>query len=148
MTGADKYDTFRNRPLGPVLATILLSVLAAGCGGGPAKPSYPSARLEGTVKVEGELLRTGTVQFVPPQGSTASVIEAPIKDGRYIAEKVPVGKVRVLFTAVRETGRADTKSTSQPVPEVVNIIPDRYRDGLEIEVKADSSSQNFDLKSR
>ena|SRR5437899_1171893 len=148
MTGASQYVRFRGRPFGPVLATILLSVLSAGCDGGPAKPSYPSTRLEGMVTVDGHPIPAGTVQFLPPQGSKAPVVEAQIKDGRYVAANVPVGKVRVLFTAVEKTGKVDTKSTSQPVPEVVNIIPDRYRDGLDVEVTADGAKKDFDLKSR
>ena len=42
----------------------------------------------------------------------------------------------------------DSKSTSQPIPEVVNLIPDRYRDGLEIAVTGDTDGQNFELKSK
>ena len=148
MTGARQFGSFRRRPVTPVLATLLASLLSSGCDRGPAKPNYPAARLEGAVTVDGQAVPSGTLQFMPPQGSKAPVVEAQIKDGRYTAANVPVGKVRVLFTAIRETGRVDTKSTSQPVPEVVNIIPERYRDGLDIEVTADSPKKDFDLKSR
>jgi len=148
MTGARQFGLFRRRPVTPVLAIILASLLSSGCDNGPAKPNYPAARLEGTVTVDGQAVHTGTLQFMPPQGSKAPVVEAQIKDGRYVADKVPVGKVRVLFTAVKETGRVETKSTSQPIPDVVNIIPERYRDGLDIEVTADSPKKDFDLKSR
>ena len=48
--------------------------------------------------------------------------------------------------AVKETGRTDSKSTSVPVPEVVNLIPESYRDGLEITVAGDNPTQNFELK--
>ncbi len=148
MTGANEYCRCRGRHVGRSLAAIAFSVIAVGCGGGTAKPSYPSARLEGKVTVDGQAVPTGTLQFMPPQGTNAAIVEAQIKDGRYVAANVPVGKVRVLFTAIRETGRVDTKSTSQPVPEVVNIIPDRYRDGLDIDVTADLAKKDFDLKSR
>jgi len=148
MTSANEYRRCRGRHVGRLLATLSFTVLAVGCGGGTAKPSYPSARLEGTVSVDGQAVPTGTLQFMPPQGMNAAIVEAQIKDGRYVAANVPVGKVRVLFTAVRETGRVDNKSTSQPVPEVVNMIPERYRDGLDIEVTADLAKKDFDLKSR
>jgi hypothetical protein len=134
--------------LGPVARAVgvVLIVALAGCGRTGGGPSYPSARLEGAVTIDRQPVEKGTVQFVPPAGSPAKVVEADIKDGRYVATGVPIGKVRVLFTAVKETGRTDTKSTSQPVPEVVNLIPESYRDGLEITVAGDNPNQNFELK--
>jgi hypothetical protein len=139
----------RRVPRVGAVVVLTLAALTVGCGsGGGAGTSYPSAKLSGTVAVDGQPIATGSMQFLPPPETKAPVVTAEIKDGRYAAAGVPTGKVRVIFTAVKETGRVDTKSTSTPVPEVVNLIPDRYRDGIDITVTADKADQNFDLKSK
>jgi hypothetical protein len=131
-----------------VLAVFVLGAVMIGCGKGVPPPAYPSARLAGAVTVDGQPIAKGVLQFLPPEGSPAAVIQAEIIDGRYTAIAVPVGKVRVLFSAVKETGRVDSKSSSQPIPEVVNLIPERYRDGMDIQVTGDNDGQNFELKSK
>jgi hypothetical protein len=136
------------RTAGRVLMVFVLGAVTAGCQGGPRPPAYPAARLAGAVTVDGHPIANGTLQFLPPEGSPAAVVQAEIKDGHYAATAVPLGKVRVLFTAVKETGRMDSKSTSQPIPEVINLIPERYHDGIDIHVTGDSDSQNFELKSK
>ena len=88
------------------------------------------------------------MQFVSPDGNTARSVSADIKDGRYVAPGVPLGKVRVMFTAVKDTGQVDSKSSSQPIPIVVNLIPERHAGGVDITVSGDKDDQNFDLKSR
>jgi hypothetical protein len=129
-----------------VLAVAMLA--AAGCRGGDGASAYPAASLIGSVTVDGQPVPNGLLQFLPPAGGSAPVVQAEIKDGRYAATGVPLGKIRVLITAVKETGRMDSKSTSQPVSEVMNLIPDRYRDGLDITVATGSGVQNFELKSK
>jgi hypothetical protein len=131
----------------PVMA-VLVAAGIPGCSRPASQTAYPSTQLQGAVTVDGHPIKSGSMQFLPPSGSKAPAVQAEIKDGRYVAAGVPLGKVRVIFTAVKETGRVDTKSTSTPIPEVVNIIPDRYRDGWEIDVTADKTQQDFDLKSK
>jgi hypothetical protein len=131
------------------VAVLVLAAGAAGCGAVSAsRPSYPAANLQGAVTLDGQPIAKGTLQFLPPDGSSAPVVQAEIKDGRYSVTAVPLGKVRVMIYAVRETGRMDSKSTSEPIPEVVNLVPERYRDGIEINVKGDNTGQNFELKSK
>jgi hypothetical protein len=131
-----------------VAVVHVLAAMSVGCGKGARPPAYPSARLAGMVTVDGQPVAKGVLQFLPPEGSPAAIIQAEIIDGRYTATAVPVGKIRVLFSGVKETGRVDTKSSSQPIPEVVNLIPERYRDGMDIQVTGDNDGQNFELKSK
>jgi hypothetical protein len=142
--GGRPLARFANR----VLAVFVLGAVTVGCGSGPRPPAYPSARLAGAVTVDGQPVAKGVMQFLPPEGSPAAVIQAEIIDGRYTATAVPLGKVRVLFSAVKETGRVDSKSTSEPIHEVVNLIPERHRDGMDIQVTGDNDGLNFELKSK
>jgi hypothetical protein len=119
-----------------------LSVLLAygGCGGRGAA----TARLEGTITVNGQPVTKGIVSFAPlkpdhGRGSTATIV-----DGRYSVRDAPTGKVRVSFHAVKDTGRTVTQF-GKPYPEVIDIIPDKYRAGLEIEVGGDMTNQDFNL---
>jgi hypothetical protein len=127
------------------LATVFLVTLLGGCSSG--KPTYPAAKLEGKVTLDGKPIAQGNVQFVPQDVSHVPVTTAPIVDGKYVAEAVPRGKLRVMLTATMETGKM-IKEYSTPRPEVISLIPEKYRDGIPIEVTGDNPNQDFSLKSR
>jgi hypothetical protein len=131
-----------------VIRTVKLTLLAAlvsGCGAG--KPTYPAARLEGSVMLDGRPIAEGNLQFVPEDVGQAPITGASIVEGRYVAEAVPQGKLRVLLTASRETGKMVTEY-STPRPQVINLIPEKYRSGIPIQVNGDDANLNFALKSR
>ena len=87
---------------GLVAACAVTMFLGGGCGGETsATSSSEEAVVHGTVKVQGKLVRSGTVSFEPPHGdrSTAMPRTAPIgKDGTY-SLKTPVGTNRVYVSA-------------------------------------------------
>ena len=118
---------------------------APGCG--ESGPSYPAARLEGSVTLDGEPITEGQIQFVSRDGGQVAAVSAEIADGRYRAEWVPMGSVSVMISATRETGKMITEY-STPYPEVVSIIPERYRSGIQLEVTGDNLQQDFKLLSR
>jgi hypothetical protein len=128
-----------------LLGVVLLATLLPGCGSG--KPTYPSARLEGKVTLDGNPIAEGRLQFVPQDLGKAPVTAAPIVEGRYLAEAVPRGKLRVLLTASKKTGKMVTEY-STPHPEVINLIPEKYRAGIPIEVAGDNANLDFALQSR
>jgi hypothetical protein len=72
---------------------------------------------------------------------------AAIKDGRYDARSVPLGKLQVSISASKKTGRM-IEEYSQPREEMVSIIPKAYEQGIAIEVVGDDPNRNFDLRSR
>jgi hypothetical protein len=122
----------------------LVIALLWGCG--QAKPTYPAARLEGSVTLDGKPIAQGNLQFVPQDASQAPITGTTIADGRYVAEAVPRGKLRVLLSASKETGKMITEY-STPRPEVINLIPAKYRAGIPIDVTGDNLNQDFALKS-
>jgi hypothetical protein len=134
-----------HRRMGVVLlASIGCAALVIGCS---SKKSDAGARLEGVVTLDGNPITEGNLQFIPPQSNKQGPVVVSIKDGRYVAPAVPLGKIRVLVGATKKTGRM-IKEYSTPYPEVVSIIPERYRDGIEINVTGDNPNQNIELKSR
>ena len=135
---------------GPVFAFAMVAcwsiavTVMSGCGHGGA--NHPSAKIEGAVTVSGKPLADGLIMFMPQQAGHAVGVKAAIKDGCYVADKVPLGKVLVLFNAVQETGRMiESKLTEKPQPERIDIIPAKYRSGVPLDVTTDKNDQNFDL---
>jgi hypothetical protein len=125
----------------PAALTAAL-LLSAGCSH-PVN-AHPTARLEGKVAIDGQPILTGRIQFFPKGPGQPD--DADISDGHYLADRVPLGKVRVTFTAVKETGKM-IHEPGHEFPELVSIIPDKYQQGLDIEVSGDNPSQDFVLVS-
>ena len=121
---------------------ICLAVLSpfVGCGG----RGYSTALVEGRVTINGEPVEQGNITFTPLQAGRGHGVTAAILAGWYVAKDVPQGRVRVDFYAIKETGRT-VADFGKPYPETVNVIPGKYRAGLEIEVGADKNSRDFNL---
>ncbi len=128
-----------------VISAVLLLTTFIGCGGAMA-PTFPSAKVGGMVTLDGKPIAEGTLQFIPGEGSKGQTASGQIRDGKYSAENVPTGKLKVLPNAVKKTGKVLT-GYSQPEEEVINIIPAKYQVGIDVEVTADNPSLNFELKS-
>jgi hypothetical protein len=143
--GSPKKSSIRVAIMTRRLGVMLLAVLVPGCGA--AKPTYPAARLEGSVTLDNQPITEGNLQFVPQQTGLAPITGAAIVDGRYVAEAVPLGQLRVLLSASKQTGKM-IKEYSTPRPEIVNLIPEKYRAGIPLEVTGDNANLNFALKSR
>lgn len=125
-----------------LIASLVLLTAVAGC----RRQSYPTARLEGAVTVDGRQVEAGTISFAPLEPGRGSGVSAAIDHGRYVANGVPRGNVRVYFNAVQETG--DTvEDLGVRSPRTVNVIPDRHRAGMDIEVVSNDRDRNFELSS-
>jgi hypothetical protein len=125
-------------------ALVLIASILSGCG---AEKRENTVRLEGQVKLDGQPLAEGNMQILPEGKTRGQPDGAVVVDGRYTAENVPLGKVRVIINATKATGRMMT-DTSEPYPERINIIPPRYRDGIVIEVKEGDEAKDFDLTTK
>jgi hypothetical protein len=128
-------------------AVLWLMVALNGCGSGEAKPDYPKVTLQGVVALDGEVVQKGTLQFVPETGVKGQSAQGLIVDGKFTAQDVPVGKLRVTFTINKETGKMITEY-STPYPEIINLVPAHYRSGIEFTTTADDDNVRFDLSSK
>lgn len=70
-------------------------VLAGGCAS--------KATITGTVTYKGEPIPSGSITFTPESG--APLVNAPIRDGKYTAEDVPMGNAKVSIMSMYMSGR-------------------------------------------
>ena len=102
------------------------------------------ASLAGRVVIDGTPVKNGGVQFMPlDQGQPAF---SEVRDGGYAA-RVPKGRVRVIFSSTRETGRMVQVYSTQ-MPEVLDVTPPALREGIEITVERDDPARDFVLSSK
>src|SRR5215207_5443241 len=100
-------------------------LLLAGCA--PAGPQR--AEVSGTVKLDGEPVAEGAINFFPTEGTTGPEAGAEIKDGKfYIARSQGpvVGTHRVVLTKFGDTGKMMQDPTKPPgtmMKERGNVMP-------------------------
>ena len=118
-------------------------VLRIGC-----KPSgYTTTDLKGQVDVDGVPVSKGAVTFSPLAPKHGRGVFAPIQAGTYEARQVAVGRTRITFMLIKETGRM-TDSHGKQVPEIVEIVPPKYMGGIDVDIQAGESMRNFSLDSK
>src|SRR5205809_273909 len=106
-----------------VFAAAILFFLPLGCFNKP-----PVGKVTGDVTLDGQPIKDGSILFLPMdgQGQTAG---APIKDGKFVAEQVPVTKMKVEIHGNKPTGRKIKAYDTPDSPvsdEIVEIVPQRY----------------------
>ena len=129
-----------------MVVIVSLTVVVFGCSSGPG---YPTAVVEGEVTVDGNPIPQGTMTFTPLE-IAGTAVTAQINNGRYKADDVPAGAVRVSFNCTRETGRMITDQESgETFPEVVHLVPPRFvSQGVEISVAEEKDEHDFRLTTR
>lgn len=121
---------------------ITCVILIAGCG----EAGVDGATVDGAVTIDGTPIADGSLEFIPQQEGSGPAAGAQIVDGRYTADQVPLGQVRVIIRATKKTGRMVT-DYSEPYEEEVSIVPSRYAAGEVIEVSG-NMSRDFALTSQ
>jgi hypothetical protein len=133
------------RKMIPLLA--LLSLLTAvGCGGPDNR-----AEITGTVRLNGEPLATGSISFVPTDGTVGPSSGGEIINGKYHVPRtkgVAVGKNLVSIRSAVKTGRKVAGSFGQMEDEQVPVIPRKYNDQSELvrDIQPKSNQVDFELK--
>ena len=102
-----------------------------GCG--EKQPSFPTAKLEGIITIKGEALDKGTIQVIS-KDKIGLVVQTQITDGKFMIPDAPLGEVTILVRATKATGKM-IKEYSNEYPEVINIIPKSYQQGVPYTVK-------------
>ena len=128
------------------ICVSLLSLLLSSCGD-TERPKFPVAKVVGTLSLDGQPIQKGRVQFVPVSPTPGAPVAGDVTSGKFEIADVPVGKHKVVFNATKETGKMIT-DRSEPYPEVVDLIPNQYRDGVDATVAGSESQQTFELTSK
>jgi hypothetical protein len=117
----------------------------------------PREPISGTVRFNGESLKSGTIQFVPLESKTAVSSGGMITDGNFRVPRAdgPIpGKYSVLIFGTGEpagpggSSKPATKSTGQPMMGV-GLIPLRYNLNTKLTCEVTAGAPNeytFDLK--
>ena len=127
-----------------LLALSLALGASLGCGGGTS--SDDTAHLQGVVTIDGQPLPAEAQGSITFRNDAGRAITAPIVEGRYDSPQTPRGAVKAYFTISKPTGKTyKSGRTGADVPETVSIVPASASGGLDVEVSADNSDQNFDL---
>lgn len=121
-------------------------VAMAGCS---FDPGYPSTTISGIVTVDGQPVPKGYITFSPAIQGQGPVVGSKISEGKYLCEQVPLGKHQVTFVAQAKEMKAMTEvATGQQHEVPKNLLPPKYRSGVETEVTADSKVLDFPLAAK
>jgi hypothetical protein len=136
-------DRQSHRKCRSLLAIAPLCSLLVGCGGTGNNNGVAS----GEVRIDGALVPRGYITFTPTAKDHGPVVGAPIEDGKYRCDRVPVGKLTVTFVAeaAEPTTVYDiTTKIEHKIPK--SILPPAYSGGLPVEITAGENRRDFDLK--
>jgi hypothetical protein len=129
------------------LVALTLAVVPAGCNHGPA-----IGTVTGEVTFDGQPVKDGHVLFSPLDGN-GQTGGGSIRDGKLLAEKVPVGKMKVELHGIKLTGKKYKAYDTPESPwqnEVAELLPSKYNftSELTLEVKRGSQDVKYELKSK
>jgi hypothetical protein len=133
-----------------VLMAASAASLSAGCGG--AQDDFPREAVFGTVKFQGEPMKSGLIQFQPASAGASTAGGAGIVDGQYSiskAEGLVPGTYRVSITSVAEaaTPLPPGATPGDPVSRVKEPIPAKYNVSTKLDAKVTKEGPNkFDYK--
>jgi hypothetical protein len=126
-----------------VMAALLLAALVGGCAQ-KEEVAYPHTNLGGFVTVDNQPVEGGMISFCSQDTRNGQVVVTKVVRGRYIAEKVPLGKVLAVISGTRETGE---KLRPGAPSEIANLVPEKYRAGFELDVTEHSAQVDFKMLS-
>ena len=120
---------------------LAAGLLLAGCGG----PGYRCVTVSGTVTIDDKPVPKGSITFTPTgPGQTG----APITDGKYRCENVPLGKNHVTFEArAAETQKIRDVANNVDREVPIDILPEACGAGQDVEIQPDTTVLDFPLKS-
>jgi hypothetical protein len=137
--------TFRKAPiLGSFAAGVLLLsallLLRAGLKSGPT--------VTGTVRVDGDPLKKGSIRFVPVEGTRGGDAGATIRDGKYrIPKGLTVGKYKVEIQGWRVVpGKPAREPVFGTLTDAVEVIVFEESSQIVREVGPGRNTLDFDLK--
>jgi hypothetical protein len=104
------------------------ALIVAGCSG----DGVQRAEVSGTVTLNGELVREGSINFFPTDGAKGPEAGGAIVDGKYHIPRAKgpvVGMNRVELRAFQKTGKQIQDPTAKPgtmTEEIANIFPPEF----------------------
>jgi hypothetical protein len=103
--------------------------------------------VSGEVRIDGNAVPRGFITFSPTTKDQGPVVGAPIEDGKYRCDRVPVGNLTATFIAqaAEPTTVYDiVTKTKHEIPK--NILPPEYNASVPVEIAAGNNHRDFELK--
>ncbi|QDT44083.1 hypothetical protein Pan241w_41880 [Gimesia alba] len=132
------------------LSLFVLSPLSTGCGSGD---HVQGLEINGTVKLEGEMLSSGAITLIPVGPGTS--VGTTITDGKYLIDSSDgalAGEYRVEIDSSQSTGKKVQSSVGDAFEEEFqNVIPEKYnrKSILKVMVTQDGDHvHDFELTSK
>jgi hypothetical protein len=124
------------------LTLLCATLILVGCG--EKQTVFPTAKLEGTITIKGEAVDKGTIQVIS-KDKIGLIAQGQIADGKFLIPDAPLGEVTILVRATKPTGKM-IKEYSSEYPEIINIIPKSYQQGIPFTVKKEGEPLVLDWK--
>ncbi len=128
----------------PVRRTLLLVLLLAASGAGCSKDN--TARISGTVTLDGTPLEKGTISLSPADGRSPTA-EAIITAGKYSVTTLP-GPKNVIIHGLKKVGerRYHPEDPTSPLVDVnEETVPERYNTASELHEQLQAGAQTLDF---
>jgi hypothetical protein len=130
-------------------AIALLVATSTGCP--ESGTGAPTAHVQGTVTINSQPIPAdaqASITFRPgPEAVTAQSAGSPIVNGKYDVPNAPIGKVKVEFAIMQDTGKmVPSTDGGRPDREFKNLVPPGSREPQMAEITGDKADLNFDLK--
>lgn len=131
-----------------LFSTVMLVAGFAGCG-----KESPRLSVFGTVKLDGEPVKTGVITFKPLEGTNAPLVGAEFSDGKYnlTGGSGPLaGKYRVEIRSPKKSEKEIVVYPGAPPGhQSIETIPSAYnsKSTLQVEISKTSQEHNFELSS-
>lgn len=131
-----------------LVGVVLIAAIMPGCSEELGPETFPTTRTEGTIRVAGQPVKSGWVEFLPVDGTRGNLRSVPIrKDGSFAADGVPVGRVAIGVTALHgppistSHGPVDLATFRAFRTPIRRVIPpgELARLDLDLAVEAESS---------
>jgi hypothetical protein len=120
-----------------------MTITASGCFT-ESRKKLSTVTLDISAKVNGKPLVEGSVLITPVSESAGSPVSGNLQNGRVRLSEVPIGRVLVVVTSLKDTGRTKLLYGKE-TPVVENQIPSNKRDGILKDVRQTDTELNLDF---
>jgi hypothetical protein len=127
-------------------AFVLLQVVMVLALFLPKSKPVEATEVSGVLRVDGAHVSTGVIQFLPKHNRRATV--TIIRNGEFKSHDVEPGPYRVLCFATREVEQKKKKRGEDVAafPKQINVIPEKYRAGVEVTIESGKNQLTLDWK--
>lgn len=120
-----------------VLVFVLLKLASFSAALIPKAKAAEPTEVSGVLRVDGVPVSEGVIQFLPKRQRPP--VMTIIRNGEFKSQDVEAGQYRVICFATREEvdkkKKKKGKEERDAIPKRISVIPEKYRDGVELDLQ-------------